>query len=137
MIQVFQGGVGSLDRHTIQCLRRFHVQYCSGMVDVTLPHVVDINHEVEICIDPDYAEQIKPLFKFTSLLKELCRLLVQVPHEGKSLQYEDVPVFHDIIPTTTGLDAGTAKAIVCVNCKEAMAMVNELKKCIAGFMFYK
>ena len=47
MIQVFQGGISSCDRHTIQRLRRFHVQYCSVLIDILLPHIVELNHEVK------------------------------------------------------------------------------------------
>ena len=137
MIQVFQGGVSSCDRHTVQRLRRFHVQYCSVLIDIILPHIVELNHEVEVRIDPDWIGKSKPPSKFTSLLRELRRLTVEVPVAGKHGVTEALPIFHSVIPTTNGLDAGTAKATVRADCKEAIDRVHEIKKCLAGWMFHK
>ena len=131
MVQVFNGGYSNTDRTTTQRLRRFHQVYLRKLVEFIIPSIENLNKVVEVRLsDLNVAKdpKAKRPYKLTYLLKEIMGLTIMK-------EEEELRVVQSCIPVARGMGAGTAKVTVRADFPEALELVDNLRRCPAGFFF--
>ena len=119
MIQMFSGSSDGTDVRTMQRLKPFQCLYTASTVIACLGQIENLNKEVDARMrDPD----IKPPFKFTTLLKEFSKLQIDVEEKM-------IPVVHSVLPIMSSLHCGKVKLVVKSGCDRAMTVIYNMKKC--------
>ena len=100
-------------------------------MEFTIPAIENLNKVVEVRLSPQHVAsdpKAKRPYKLTYLLKEI--MLMTIMKEEEELR-----VVHSCIPVARGMGAGTAKVNVRADFPKALELVENLRRCPAGFFF--